>query len=119
MPSAQRRWMVDHWGRRRRPRARLVARLRAFLGAQDEAQFSPLDLRGLVGYGDDLMSDDEARAPGGQPGNRNAAKEADECLHAILHLKVSTGEKNAWVKKAQKAGMKLAPWVRMKLNSTN
>ncbi len=64
------------------------------------------------------MSDtDEPRLPGAPAGNQNAAKDDDDGLTAVLHLRVHPDEKAAWNKLARKDGKRLAAWVREKLNA--
>lgn len=64
-----------------------------------------------------MKDDDQKRAPGAPRGNQHAAKDEGDGLDAVLHLRVKGSEKNAWVKKAQKEGKKLAEWARDRLNA--
>ncbi len=51
----------------------------------------------------------------GNTGRRNAAK--DEKAESYLHIRVKTSDKARWVKQAQAEGVKLAEWVRQKLDA--
>lgn len=50
----------------------------------------------------------------GNTGKPNAAK--DETKDSYVHMRVSRGQKAAWVKQAQAKGLKLAEWITKKLN---
>lgn len=59
------------------------------------------------------MQDDKIKRPGSL-GNQRAAK--DETLDAQFTGRCMAREKSAWVKAANRRGMKLVPWIREVLN---
>lgn len=49
-------------------------------------------------------------------GNRNAQRGA-EPASAVLHVRCTPSQKSAWVKAAQRAGLRLSEWVVRRLDA--
>lgn len=58
---------------------------------------------------------DNNKKPGAKPGNTNAQRGA-EAATSHIHTRCMPQDKAAWVKSAQKEGLKLTEWIIKTLN---
>lgn len=55
----------------------------------------------------------------GMTGKQNAKKDESEKASSFLHVRVTSEEKARFVAQAQKEGMKLAEWVKLRLGEAS
>lgn len=75
---------------------------------------APFDNHDALLYALDRNVDYKVLEIHGNTGKANAAKE--EVKQSQIQMRVSTSQKAAWVKAAQKEGVKLTEWITMKCN---